>query len=156
MKLYLKIFTGLLLALTLTGCIGEDYDVGVPIALLYFENITMPVQLTEANISWSSSSGDVEKTKDDIQRFGLSQDELKVSPNEKAFLNFEENEENGGDIWTDPKITVALLKDEQRVEIEMNDSREFRFPIEKGHYVLAVKFISSAGTAQYVGNILIQ
>jgi hypothetical protein len=30
MKILIKVFIGLLLVFTLTGCIGEDYDVGVP------------------------------------------------------------------------------------------------------------------------------
>ena len=38
----------------------------------------------------------------------------------------------------------------------MDDFKEFRFPTNKGSYVLEVEFISSRGTAQYVGNVLIQ
>ena len=38
----------------------------------------------------------------------------------------------------------------------MNDHREFRFPSDKGSYVLEVVFKSNTGSAQYVGNILIQ
>ncbi|MDN7227327.1 hypothetical protein QWY15_08495 [Planococcus sp. N064] len=48
MKLYLKLLIGLLFTSALTGCIGEDYDVGVPTAHLY--NDTGDMQLTEANI----------------------------------------------------------------------------------------------------------
>lgn len=156
MKGFFRFFIGMFLVFTLTGCIGEDYDVGVPTAHLHLESGTPSLKLTEGNISWSSSSGDVNQTIDDIQEFGLSQDEIKVSANEKVFLDFEENEENGGDIWTDPKITVALLKDEQRIELEMDDHREFRIPNDKGSYILEVEFTSSKGTAQYVGNISIQ
>ncbi|MGM1035525.1 MAG: hypothetical protein ACQEXK_24255 [Bacillota bacterium] len=155
MKGFFRLFIEMFLVFILTGCIGEDYDVGVPTAHLYSEDLTTSVQLTEGNISWSSSSGEVDQKIDAIQVFGLSQEEMKVSTNEKVFLDFEENEENGGDIWTDPKITVALLKDEQRIELEMDD-REFRIPNNKGSYVLEVVFTSSRGTAQYVGNILIQ
>jgi hypothetical protein len=157
MKRSWKFLIRMFLVLLLTGCIGEDYDVGVPIALLQIESVTSSVHLTEANISWSSSSGDVEQKIDDIQEFGLTQDEIKVSANGKVSLDFKENEENGGDIWTDPQITVALLKDEQRIELEMDEHKEFRFPTNKGNYVIEVEFTSSnRGTAQYVGNILIQ
>jgi hypothetical protein len=150
----LKLFIGLFLAITLTGCIGEDYDVGVPTAHLYF--VYSSVQLKEANISWNTASENVQKTIDDIQEFALSQREIKVTPNEKVSLDFKENEENGGDIWTAPIITVTLLKGEQRIEIKMDDSREFSFPTNKGRYALEVEFTNSAGSAQYVGNVLIQ
>lgn len=154
MKLYLRLFIGLLFALTLTGCFGEDYDVGVPTAhlVLGFTDI----QLTEANISWETQSENVHETIDDVQEFGLSEDEIKVFANQEATLDFKENEKNGGDIWTDPEITAVLLNGEEQIEIKMNDFREFRFPSDKGNYVLKVEFKSSAGSAQYVGNILIQ
>jgi hypothetical protein len=153
MKVLLKLMIGFLFALTLTGCFGEDYDVGVPTAHL---NIgTFSSQLTEANISWKTASEDVQQTIDDIQELGFSQKEIKVSPEQEVFLDFKENKDNGGDIWTDPDITLALLKDEQKIEIEMDDSREFRFPSNPGNYVLEVEFTNSAGTAQYVGNVLI-
>jgi len=154
MKLYLRLFIGLLFVLTLTGCFGEDYDVGVPTThlVLGFTDI----QLTEANISWETQSENVHETIDDVQEFGLSEDEIKVFANQEATLDFKENEKNGGDIWTDPEITAVLLNGEEQIEIKMNDFREFRFPSDKGNYVLKVEFKSSAGSAQYVGNILIQ
>lgn len=52
-----------------------------------------------------------------------------------ATLDFYENEENGGDIWTDPQITAAHVKDEERVELEMEDFGEFRFFTSKGQYI---------------------
>lgn len=154
MKLYLRLFIGILFALTLTGCFGEDYDVGVPTAhlVLGFTDI----QLTEANISWETQSENVHETIDDVQEFGLSQDEIKVFANQDATLDFKENEKNGGDIWTDPVITAVLLNGEEQIEIKMNDFREFRFPSDKGNYMLKVEFKGIAGSAQYVGNILIQ
>lgn len=156
MKGFFRLFIGMFLVFILTGCIGEDYDVGVPTAHLYSEDLSTTVQLTEGNISWSSSSGDVHQKIDDIQVFGLSQEEMKVSANEKVSLDFQENVRNGGDIWTDQKLTVALLKDEQRIKLELEDNREFRIPNNKGSYVLEVVFTSTRGNAQYVGNILIQ
>lgn len=156
MKGFFRLFIGMFLIFILTGCIGEDYDVGVPTAHLYSEDLATTLQLTEGNISWSSSSGDVDQKIDDIQELGLSQEKMKVTANEKVSLDFQENVRNGGDIWTDQKITVALLKDEQRIELELHEDREFQIPNNKGSYVLEVVFTSSRGTAQYVGNILIQ
>ncbi|MEK3889447.1 hypothetical protein [Bacillus sp. FSL K6-3431] len=151
---FLKLLIGLCLIFTLTGCIGEDYDVGVPTAHLNLD--ISSVQLTEANINWDTASEDVQQKIEDIEKFASSLDEIKVFPNQKASLDFKENEENGGDIWTDPKITVSLLKDDQRIELSLDDTKEFQFPTNKGSYALEVEFINSAGNAQYLGNVLIQ
>lgn len=145
MKVYFNLFIGLLFALTLTGCFGEDYDVGVPTAHLNFD--ISSVQLSEANISWNTASEDVQETIEDVEKYASSLNEIKVSSGQKVFLDFKENEENGGDIWTDPKITVALLKDDNRTELALDDSREFQIPTKKGNYVLEVEFINSAGSA---------
>lgn len=154
MKLYLKLLIGLLFISALTGCIGEDYDVGVPTAHLYDD--TGDMQLTEANIRWETESENVHETIEDVQEFGLSQDEIKVSANQDGTLDFKENKKNGGDIWTDPKITAVLLNGEEQIDIKIDDARVFRFPSDKGNYVLVVEFKSNTGSAQYVGNILIQ
>lgn len=154
MNLYLKLFIAVFFVLALTGCFGEDYDVGVPTAHLYLGS--GDIQLTEANISWETQSENVHEAVDVVHEFGLTQDEIKVSANQEAALDFKENEKNGGDIWTDPEITAVLISDEKQIEIDMNDLREFRFPSDKGNYVLEVIFKNNAGNAQYVGNILIQ
>ncbi|MGE7113277.1 hypothetical protein [Lysinibacillus sp. NPDC047702] len=156
MKGLFKLFIGLFLISILTGCIGEDYDVGVPTAHIYFEGLSLEFQLTEANVSWKTESEEVEKTKEDIIKYASSLDEIKVFPGEKAKLDFRENKNNGGDIWTDPKINIALLKDGKRTELILDDFREFQFPTDKGNYVLEVEFIISSGYAQYLGNVLIQ
>lgn len=153
MKFLYKVCIGCLFILTLTGCFAEDYDVGVPTAHLDLDILS--VQLTEANISWKTASEDVQKKIEDVEEFASSQDEIKVFSGQKVSLDFKENEENGGDIWTDPKITVALLKDGKRIELAMNDAKEFQFPTDKGNYILEVEFSNSAGSAQYVGNVVI-
>lgn len=91
-----------------------------------------------------------------VEEYASSLDEIKVFSGQKVFLDFKENEENGVDIWTDPKITVALLKDDKRTELVLDDSTEFKFPTDEGNYVLEVEFINSAGSAQYVGNVVIE
>ena len=150
---FTKFCIGLLFIFIITGCIAEDYDVGVPTAYLYFE--ALPKQLTEANIYWSTADEVVEKSIENVEEFALQQDEIKVYPNQKATLDFKENEENGGDIWTNPTITAALLKDGKRTEIVLDESREIQFPAELGNYVLQVNFRNLSGSAQYVGNIVV-
>ena len=157
MKVFFNFLFGLVFVFTLTGCIGEDYDVGVPTAHLQFENsFISSVQLSEANISWETANEDVQQSIKDIEKYAASLDEIKVFPGQKTYLDFEENEKNGGDIWTDPQVSAVLLKDDQQIEIEFGTFREFQFPTDKGRYVLEVKFISTAGSAQYVGNIVIE
>jgi hypothetical protein len=75
-KLFLKLCIGVLFTFTLTGCFGEDYDVGVSTAHLNFD--ISSVQLTEANISWNTESEDVQKTIKDIEEYASSLDEIKV------------------------------------------------------------------------------
>lgn len=155
MKHILRLFTGIFLLLTLAACLAEDYDVGIPTAYLQEVGL-IQIQLKEANISWSSSSGDEQQKIDNIQEFGFSQDKIFVTPNQKATLGFEENEKNGGDFWTD-QITATLWKEDgEQINVEMNEYLEFRFPANEGNYVLEVNFVNSENTAQYVGNIVIQ
>lgn len=153
MKILMKSWLVILLALSLTGCFGEDYDVGVPTAHLYTDNSS--IQLTEANIDWSTASENVQQSIENIEEFALSQQTIHVSSGEKIFLDFKENEENGGDIWTDAKITIWLLTENERIELELDESSEFHFQNITGNYVLEVEFVNSAGKAQYVGNLMI-
>lgn len=153
MKILMKSWLVILLALSLTGCFGEDYDVGVPTAHLYTDNSS--IQLTEANIDWSTASENVQQSIENIEEFTLSQQTIHVSSGEKIFLDFKENEENGGDIWTDAKITIWLLTENERIELELDESSEFHFQNITGNYVLEVDFVNSAGKAQYVGNLMI-
>ncbi|WP_286197713.1 hypothetical protein [Bacillus sp. ISL-34] len=47
MKGFFRLFIGMFLISILTGCIGEDYDVGVPTAHLYSEDLATSVQLAK-------------------------------------------------------------------------------------------------------------
>lgn len=135
--------------------IGEDYDGGVPIALLYIDD--SHARLTEANISWNTASMGVQRTIEDIEEYASSLNTIDFPSGRKVLLDLTENVENGGggDIWADSKITVSLLKDNERIELELDESREFRFPQNTGNYVLVVEYVNSAGKAQYVGNVII-
>ena len=156
-KLSIRI-SAVLSVFMLSACFAEDYDVGVPRAYLLADDSLrgQPMPLIEANITWSSSSEEVVKTIEDVEEFGLSQEVTTVSPNQPASLDFKENEENGGDIWTNPTITASLWKDGEETELVLNESREFRFPQTAGDYVLEVEFIDRDDEAQYVGNIVIE
>mgnify|MGYP001167112646 CR=1 FL=1 len=154
MKGYFKLCIGLVFVLILTGCFAEDYDVGVPTAHLNFDRLSF--QLTEANVSWKTASENVQQTIEDMEEYASSLNEIKVPSGQAVSLDFKENKKNGGDIWTDAKITVTLLKDQKRIELALDDSGEFKFPTNEGNYILEVEFKSSAGMAQYAGNIVIE
>lgn len=154
MNRHFKLIICLFFVFSLTGCFAEDYDVGVPTA--HLNSDISSVQLTEANISWKTANEDVQKKIKDIERYASSLDEIKVFSGQKVSLEFKENEKNGGDIWTDPEIIVALLKDGKKIELPLGNNGEFQFPTNKGSYILEVEFINTAGSAQYVGNIIIQ
>lgn len=158
MHLFLKLVAGLLLIFALTGCFGEDYDVGVPTAYLNAENASLhnEIQLAAANISWSSSNGDVNKTIDDIGEFGLAQDKIWVSPGQDASLYIEENEENGGSSTSPDSITASLWNHGEQADLEVNEYDEFTFPLQPGTYVLVVSIGYSTNRAQYVGHIVIR
>lgn len=154
----LKLLAGLLFISAMAGCIAEDYDVGVPTAILHIDAhiLSRDVQLTEANVSWDSSSGKVEESIDDIEGYASSQDEIEIFPGQDVTLRFEENEENGGDIWTDPTITANLWKNGEKTEIDLDEDREFLLPTEEGNYILEATFKDDENTAQYVANIAIK
>ncbi|WP_053217205.1 hypothetical protein [Virgibacillus senegalensis] len=84
-----SLFLDLFILCTLTGCFGEDYDVGVPTAYLdthaHLNIGAEHVQLTAANTNWKSSSGEVEKTIENTEEYGSSQEEIKVFPNQSFF-----------------------------------------------------------------------
>ncbi|MBA2176093.1 hypothetical protein H0266_14445 [Halobacillus locisalis] len=153
----MRLCAGLLLIWTLAGCIGEDYDVGVPKAILHIDAhiLSRDVPLTEANVSWDSSSGKVEETIDDIEEYASTQDEIEIFPGQDVTLRFEENEENGGDIWTDPTIKANLWTNGEKTEIDLDEDREFLLPTEEGNYILEATFKDDENTAQYVANIVI-
>ncbi|MGE7880043.1 hypothetical protein [Peribacillus muralis] len=62
---YVKLFIGLLLAFSLTGCFGEDYDFTPPsVTLFNGTNSEIDIKLKEANIDWKSDKEYKKETKD--------------------------------------------------------------------------------------------
>ena len=75
MKIFSSFFVGLFVMSLLTGCIGEDYDVGVPTAYIEVTigSNDLEYPLTKANIIWESSSGKEDHVVKDIEEFGSLQ-----------------------------------------------------------------------------------
>jgi len=140
--------------LLLAGCFAEDYDVGVPTAHLEVNGLS--IALPSSNVNWETASENVQKTEDNLEQFALMQEEITASPNQLVSVYFEENEQNGGDIFTDEEITITMEKDKKQTKLELTETNEFHMPLERGRYVLVVSFSSSAGNVEYIGNILIR
>ncbi|MFJ7756355.1 hypothetical protein ACQKGI_23645 [Peribacillus muralis] len=62
---YVKLFIGLLLAFSLTGCFGEDYGFTHPsVTPFNGTNSEIDIKLKEANIDWKSDKEYKKETKD--------------------------------------------------------------------------------------------
>jgi len=151
MKVCLKFIIGLLCIFTLTGCIGEDYDVGPPTA--YMDVDSSKIKLKEANILWTGSIS-INKVAKNFQQLASKQKQVNVSPLQSVNLEFEENKENGGE-YTDVSVNVFLWQGDKQEQLECNDNT-FTFPNKKGTYVLEVDFYSHTGDIKYVGNVVIK
>lgn len=155
MKKYLLGLT-ILSTLILTACFGEDYDVGVPTAALYTPGVAIHKDLTESNVNWSSSDGDVKKEVQDLQAFTKDLPYTYFPINEQVQIDFRENKKNGGDIWTDPSITAYLIAEDSTItQLKVSDTIEVTLPSTPGNYTFVTKFSSQSGRAEYVGNIIL-
>jgi hypothetical protein len=152
MKVCLKLIIGLLCIFSLTGCIGEDYDVGPPTAYINVDR--SKIRLKEANTLWSTGSISINKVTQNIQQLAAKQKQVSVSPLQSVHLGFEENKENGGQ-YNDVSVNVFVWQGDKQEQLECKDNT-FNFPKNKGTYVLEVGFHSHQGDVKYVGNVVIK
>lgn len=141
------ILTALVLGMLflLTGCIGEDYDFTPPSVTL-FESDT---PLKEANIDWNSDKQYKKETKD-ILLLAKKQKQISVSPNQQDLITFD-NEDFKVD-----QLTIYLWKQDEKKKLELDKNRRFHFPKEKGEYLIEVDLLTDKGTAEYVGNVVVE
>ena len=158
MNKWLNYVIGILFLFTLSGCIAEDYDIGVPSAYIEVQagSSYLDYPLTEATIEWSSSSGDVNQTVEKTEEFGLKQDKMPIYTNSEARFDLIENEDNGGSSSWPDSFTVALWKNGERTILDVNEDGEFIFPETEGTYVLELYTVNSTNRAQYVGRVELQ
>ena len=65
MKLCFKLFIGVFFVLTLTGCIGENYDFTPPkVSIMNAYDISDEEELEAANINWNTDKKYTKETKD--------------------------------------------------------------------------------------------
>lgn len=151
MRYFTTLFAGLFSIVLLAGCnfIGEDYDYTPPTVSLTYSDI----ELEEANINWDTKGDTAEdgtvKT-DNIFELAKEQEQVAVKAGENDSLQFDSQD------FLLESVTVLLWKDEQSTSIEIDEkSLDFNYPTEAGSYVIDVTIDTDSGTAQYVGNILV-
>lgn len=150
MKIYFKLFIGLLFAMSLTGCVGESYDFSPPSVKLSSDNTIESEELVEANIDWrGENNNQIEKESNDILEVAKNQQPMYFIAGEKVDLLFEH-----ADFQTEG-LSVSVWKNDKKIDLEINNI-SFHFPKEKGEYVIEVNLQTDRGNAQYIGNVVIR
>lgn len=146
----LKLVLGWCLVILLTGCIGESYDFSPPTVSLVDPNyIGEETELAEANVEWYNDKKFNKRT-DDIYSFVQKQEPIIFNSGQQVDFLIE----NG---FFDPEgINISMMKNQHKIEVEVQDSQTFYLPKEKGEYLIEVNLESDKGDAQYVGKIVIQ
>lgn len=144
MKGLLKLFIGLLFVFSLTGCIGEDYDFTPPTVKL----LNSDIQLEEANIDWRTDKHYEKETKD-ILSLAREQRQMSVYAGQQEDLIFDSED------FAVKELGVSVWQKDKKIELDLKN-RSFYFPKEKGEYVIEVNLLTDSGSAQYVGNVVIQ
>lgn len=151
MKYFAKLIVGLFSIGLLTGCnfIGENYDYTPPRVSFFHSDI----ELEEANINWDTkgdTSEDGNLKTEDIFALAKEQKQVTVKSGSKESINFDSQD------FLLEDITVAVWKDGKNTQLEVDEKlQEFNYPTEKGSYVIELSINTDSGTAQYVGNILV-
>lgn len=143
MKYFTTLFVGLFSIVLLAGCnfIEEEYDYPPPSVSLFHSE----VKLAEANINWGKD-GTVRKA-DSLEVAREQQVPVKAGLEDFVGLSSQDFEILD--------LTVSVWKDGEQIQLDVNRLNEFNFPNEKGEYLIEVNLTSDFGTAQYVGNILV-
>ncbi|MCU1808055.1 hypothetical protein NVV31_21935 [Cytobacillus firmus] len=146
-----KLAAGLWLVMALTGCIAEEYDFTPPAVTLSNTDSVQSAELKEANVDWiGENNKQIKKETDDIISFGKKQEALSYKAGQKIDLLFDSED------FLVEELSVSLWKDDEEIQLDLNDLRSFSLPEEKGEYVIEVYLRSDSGSAQYAGNVVIQ
>ncbi|MEK3980665.1 hypothetical protein MKY37_16685 [Psychrobacillus sp. FSL K6-2836] len=138
-----KLVACLISIVLLVGCIGENYDYSPPSVTLSYSG----VKLAEANINWEKD-GTVKKA--DSLELAREQQQITVKAGLEDFVDFDSQD------FAILDLTVSVWRDGEQIQLDVNRLKEFNFPDEKGEYLIEVNLTSDFGTAQYIGNILVE
>ncbi|MCR8849357.1 hypothetical protein NQ095_13125 [Rossellomorea sp. SC111] len=148
---YVKGFIYLLITFALTGCIAEDYDFTPPTVTLMETDSVNSVELTETNIDWHGENEKPwEKETKEVVDFAREQEELTFPSGQQVDVLFDSED------FAVEELHAFLWLGNEKWHLDMDEDRTFTFPRGKGSYVLEIDLQTDRGSAQYVGNIVIQ
>ncbi|UXH46577.1 hypothetical protein N5C46_11210 [Rossellomorea vietnamensis] len=151
MKHSLRALVCLFLIFFLTGCIGEDYDFTPPTVTLMETDSVDSVELTETNIDWRGENGKpLEKETKEVVDFARKQKELTFPSGQQVDVLFDSED------FAVEELRAFLWLGNEKLQLDMEEDRSFTFPKGRGSYVLEIDLQTDRGSAQYVGNIVIQ
>lgn len=131
----------------LSGCIAEDYDFTPPSITLLGSSVVDQGELAEANIKWDSDKA-YRKETEDISSLAKEQEVIYLSSGEQVQLVLDNQD------FLLEDLSAYVMKGDERIDLRVRDY-EFVLPEEQGEFVLVVDLLSDRGSAQYVGNIII-
>lgn len=151
MKYFWKLAAGLWLVMASAGCIAEEYDFTPPAVTLSNTDSVQSEELKEANVDWiGENNKQIKKETDDMISFAKKQEALFYKAGQKIDLLFDSED------FMVEELSVSLWKNDEKIQLDLNDHRSFSIPEEKGEYVIEVYLRSDRGSAQYAGNVVIQ
>lgn len=131
----------------LSGCIAEDYDFTPPSITLLGSSVVDQGELAEANIKWDSDKA-YRKETEDISSLAKEQEVIYLSSGEQVQLVLDNQD------FLLEDLSAYVMKGDEKIDLRVRDY-EFVLPEEQGEFVLVVDLLSDRGSAQYVGNIII-
>ncbi|MEK3990634.1 MULTISPECIES: hypothetical protein [Robertmurraya] len=151
MKRFCIFLFGLFFVVSLTGCIGEEYDFSPPTASLTNpEDITQEEKLAEANINWTFDEKYNKETKD-ILSLAKKQNKMHFNSGQKVQFSLQDG------YFDEKNVKISLWQNENKIDLEMDNAGPyFNLPKDKGEFMIVLDLPTDKGTAQYVGNIVIQ
>jgi hypothetical protein len=106
-------------------------------------------ELEAANINWDTDKEYTRET-EDILSFAKEQKLLSYDPGEQMEILFDSQD------FAVKKLSVYAIQNDKKAELQVEE-RTFNLPDEKGKYVIVVDLLTEeSGSAEYVGNIVIQ
>lgn len=138
--------------LSITGCIGEDYDVGPPRPHVHLDS--KEIEIKAANLDWLTQEKNYQKETEDIKLFAGKQKPLFLNEGQQVYIEFKENKENGGE-YIDQSVHVYLWKGDEKERLEYRGDRIF-FPNNKGSYLLEIEYVQKGKIAQYIASVIIR
>ncbi|MCM3596027.1 hypothetical protein M4D55_09555 [Metabacillus idriensis] len=146
----LKIITCIFLMYLLTGCIAEEYDFTPPAVTLSTSDSIQSEELKEANVHWTGENSKLlERKTEDFLSFAREQKQLSFTAGQRIDLLFDSED------FVVEELAVSVWKNDEKIDLELDEQRSFYFPKEKGKYAIVVELETDRGSAQYVGNIAI-